>query len=188
MAGPAAEHPVSVTRERCAASRLPIDPPPTIQTRSIRASLIGSPLVTAVALACASAFLFGATSVAIRIGLRQGGDAELGALVSVFVGFVVCALAAAIAGEGVPLGDTFAFFLAGLFAPGVSQVLFFRAIQDSGAARVSVVVGTAPLVSVAIAITLLDEPVQAGLITGAVLIVLGGSRSPASGCGRTTSG
>jgi drug/metabolite transporter (DMT)-like permease len=130
--------------------------------------------VTAVALACASAFLFGATSVAIRVGLRKGGDAELGALVSALVGLVVCIAAAAIAGEGVPLGDTFAFFLAGLFAPGVSQVLFFRAIQDSGAARVSVVVGTAPLVSVAIAITLLDEPVQAGLITGAVLIVLGG--------------
>ena len=36
------------------------------------------------------------------------------------------------------------------------------------------VVGTAPLFSVAIAFVLLDEPVQAGLILGAVLIVLGG--------------
>jgi drug/metabolite transporter (DMT)-like permease len=130
--------------------------------------------VTAVALACASALLFGWTSVAIRVGLRRGGDAELGALISALVGFVVCVVAATIAGEGVPLSGTLPFFVAGLFAPGVSQVLFFRAIEDSGAARVSVVVGTAPLVSVAIAIVLLGEPIQAALVVGAVLIVLGG--------------
>jgi drug/metabolite transporter (DMT)-like permease len=131
--------------------------------------------VTAVALACASALLFGSTSVAIRVGLRRGGDAELGALSSAVIGLVVCVVAAAVAREGVPLRDTLDFFLAGLFAPGVSQVLFFRAIQDSGAARVSVVVGTAPLFSVAIAILLLGEPVQAALLVGAILIVAGGA-------------
>ena len=131
--------------------------------------------MAAIALACASAFLFGVTSVAIRVGLGRGGDAELGALWSALVGLVVCAVAAVVAGESVPVGDTAAFFLAGLFAPGVSQVLFFRAIQVSGAARVSVVVGMAPLFSVAIAIVALGEPVQAGLIAGAVLIVAGGA-------------
>jgi drug/metabolite transporter (DMT)-like permease len=39
---------------------------------------------------------------------------------------------------------------------------------------VSVVVGTAPLFSVALAILLLGEPVQAALLIGAVLIVAGG--------------
>src|SRR5918992_1071468 len=37
-----------------------------------------------------------------------------------------------------------------------------------------VVVGTAPLFSVAIALVFLDEPVRAGLIAGAILIVAGG--------------
>jgi drug/metabolite transporter (DMT)-like permease len=131
--------------------------------------------MSAVVLACISAALFGAASVWIRIALRGGADAELGALSSALVGSSLCVIAAIIAGEGVPLGDTLPFFLAGLVAPGISQVFFFRAIQDAGAARVSVVVGMAPLVSVLIAIVLLHEPVEAALIVGAVLIVAGGA-------------
>ncbi len=131
--------------------------------------------MSAVLLACISAALFGAASVSIRIGLRRGGDPELGALSSALVGSALCVLAAVIAGEGLPVGDTLLFFLAGLVAPGISQVFFFRSIRDAGAARVSVVVGMAPLVSVVIAVVLLGEPVEAALIVGAVLIVAGGA-------------
>jgi transporter family protein len=131
--------------------------------------------VTAVLLACTSAVLFGAASVFIRAALRRGGDAELGAFTSALVGLALCIAAVAVAGERVLLADAWPFFVAGLIAPGISQVFFFRAIADAGAARVSVVVGMAPLVSVGIAISLLHEPVEAALIAGAVLIVAGGA-------------
>ena len=47
-------------------------------------------------------------------------------------------------------------------------------MNEAGPSRTSVVVGTAPLFSVAIALVLLDEPAKAGLIVGAILIVAGG--------------
>jgi drug/metabolite transporter (DMT)-like permease len=130
--------------------------------------------VTAVLLACLSAVLFGATSVFIRMALRRGADPLLGALSSVLVSLAVGVGALAVSGERIPVVDTLPFLLAGLIAPGVSQVFFFRAIRDAGAARVSVVVGMAPLVSVAIAIVLLGEPVEPALLVGALLIVGGG--------------
>ena len=62
----------------------------------------------------------------------------------------------------------------GSLAPGLSQILFTFAVRDAGASRTSVTVGTAPLFSVAIAFVFLDEPVVAGIVLGAVLIVAGG--------------
>ena len=76
--------------------------------------------------------------------------------------------------QGLDAGAVWPFALAGLLGPGVSQLLFTFAVRDAGPSRTSVVVGTAPLFSVAIALAVLDEPVQAGLIAGAVLIVVGG--------------
>ena len=130
--------------------------------------------MTAVLLACLSAVLFGAASVLIRIALRRGADPLLGALSSVLVSLAVAVVALVGSGERIPVADTLPFLFAGLLAPGISQVFFFRAIRDAGAARVSVVVGMAPLVSVAIAIVLLGEPVEAALLVGALLIVGGG--------------
>jgi drug/metabolite transporter (DMT)-like permease len=66
------------------------------------------------------------------------------------------------------------FALAGLIAPGGSQILFTLAIRDAGPSRTSVLVGSAPLFSVVIAVVLLSEPVEVALIAGAVLIVGGG--------------
>ena len=66
------------------------------------------------------------------------------------------------------------FLVGGLLEPGVSQILFTLAVRDAGASRTSVIIGTAPLFAVAIAIVVLDEPVEAGLVVGAVLIVVGG--------------
>jgi len=48
------------------------------------------------------------------------------------------------------------------------------AIRESGSSRVSMIFGTAPLVSVTIALVFLNEPASAPLIAGAVLIVAGG--------------
>jgi drug/metabolite transporter (DMT)-like permease len=133
-------------------------------------------LPVAVLLACCSAALFGAMTVALRVALRRSPDAELGAVVTVGVATVVALVAAAAepASRSARPRDLAFFALAGLIAPGASQLFYTLAIRDAGASRTSVVVGGAPLVAVAIAIALLGEPVQLGLVVGALLIVLGG--------------
>jgi drug/metabolite transporter (DMT)-like permease len=126
--------------------------------------------VTAVLLALASAALFGATTIAIRTGLR-GGDAAVGALATIVIATAVALVAAAPRHD---LHGTWPFLIAGLFAPGSSQLLFVLAIREAGAARTSVVVGTAPLVSVAVALVFLHEPLRLPLLLGAIAIVAGG--------------
>jgi drug/metabolite transporter (DMT)-like permease len=126
----------------------------------------------AVVLAIASAFLFGAMTVAVRLALQRGTSAEAGALYTVLaaLGF---ALPFAVV-EGGELSGIWPFLLAGLLGPGLSQLLFTLAVNEAGPSRTSVVVGTAPLFSVAIALVFLDEPLKAGLVAGAILIVAGG--------------
>ncbi len=126
--------------------------------------------MTAVLLAVASAALFGGMTVAIRLGLR-GGESGAAALATVLSALAVATVAAALrpAFHGV-----WPFLLAGLIAPGASQILFTRAVQEAGASRTSVTVGAAPLVAVAIALVFLGEPVSVPLVIGALAIVGGG--------------
>jgi drug/metabolite transporter (DMT)-like permease len=128
--------------------------------------------VDAVLLACLSAFLFGAMTVALRYPLARGAGAEAGALLTILPALAVT-LPFALA-EGGPVLDAWPFLLAGILGPGLSQLLFTLAVRDAGPSRTSVVVGTAPLFSVAIALVFLDEPLVAGLVVGAILIVAGG--------------
>jgi drug/metabolite transporter (DMT)-like permease len=128
--------------------------------------------VDAVLLALASAFLFGAMTVALRFGLRREPDAEAAALLTILPALAVTL--PFVAAQPVELRALWPFLLAGLLGPGLSQLLFTLAVRDAGPSRTSVAVGTAPLFSVAIAFALLGEPVQAGIVAGAVLIVLGG--------------
>jgi drug/metabolite transporter (DMT)-like permease len=129
----------------------------------------------AVVLALASAVLFGAMTVTLRLALLRNPDARLGAAVTVLVAFLV-ALAATPLGSGGTRGRDLALFaLAGALAPGVSQLLFALAVRDAGAARTSVVVGGAPLVTVVLGLVLLGEPLHIALVAGAVLIVVGGT-------------
>jgi len=128
--------------------------------------------VDAVFLALASAVLFGATTVAMRVAFRRGALAEGGALFTVLVAIGVVLPVAAVQG-GFTTG-VWPFLIAGLLGPGVSQFLFTFAVRDAGAARTSVVIGTGPLFSIAIAVVLLGEPLEAALVAGAVLIVAGG--------------
>ena len=126
----------------------------------------------AVLLACASAALFGAMTVALRNPLARGTDPVAGALLT--IGPAIAVAVPFVAATGVDLHGVWPFLLAGLLGPGISQLFFTYAIRDAGPARTSVVVGTAPLFSVAIALVLLDEPLEAGLAAGALLIVGGG--------------
>jgi drug/metabolite transporter (DMT)-like permease len=134
--------------------------------------------VLAVVLALLSAALFGAMTVALRFGFRDGrpADAQVGALVTTAAAAVVAGIAALADREGAPLSlrDAAFFALAGLIAPGASQLFFTRAVRDAGPSRTSVVVGTAPLFAAAMAITFLGEPVEAPLVIGGLLVVAAG--------------
>ena len=126
----------------------------------------------AVVLALVSAALFGSMTVALRFALSRAPDAAAGALLTIMVAFAVT-LPFVAAGE-LDLGGIWPFLLAGMLAPGGSQLLFTLAVRDAGPSRASVTVGAAPLFSVAIALLLLDEPAKAGVLGGALLIVVGG--------------
>jgi drug/metabolite transporter (DMT)-like permease len=130
--------------------------------------------VAAVLLACGSAASFGAMAVAVRFALRGANDAELGALAMSSVAIAVTGLVGLAATPRLDLGETWPFLIAGVLAPGLSQILFVRAVREAGAARTSVLMGTAPLVAVAIALAVLREPVSVPLLVGAALIVAGG--------------
>jgi drug/metabolite transporter (DMT)-like permease len=127
--------------------------------------------VIVVVLSLVSAALFGAMTVGVRIGLRDLADSSGAALATVLTATVVSLVAAAVRAD---VHHVWPFLLAGLLAPGGSQVLFTLAIREVGASRTSVAVGAAPLVAVAIAIVFLDEPVRAPLLLGALAIVMGG--------------
>jgi drug/metabolite transporter (DMT)-like permease len=132
--------------------------------------------VLPVGLALASAALFGGMTVALRLALVRYPGAEVGAAATVVTALGVALVAVAVEGArgDVALGGAWAFALAGILAPGGSQILFTLAVRDAGPSRASVAVGAAPLVSVAIALALLHEPARPALLLGAVLIVAGG--------------
>ena len=127
--------------------------------------------MTPVLLGLASAALFGGMTVGVRAGLR-GGSVDAAALATILPALAVALVAAAVRGGG--WRETWPFLLAGLIAPGGSQILFTRSIREAGPSRTSVAVGTAPLVAVAIALVFLDEPLRAPLALGALLVVGGG--------------
>jgi drug/metabolite transporter (DMT)-like permease len=132
--------------------------------------------VLVVLLACTSAALFGAMAVGVRFGLRRNGDAVLGTLATATVALAVTSIVglAEVIGSGLDGSELWPFVLAGAVAPGVSQLLFTHAVRDTGAARTAVLMGTAPLFAVAIALVALREPLRAPLLVGAALIVAGG--------------
>jgi drug/metabolite transporter (DMT)-like permease len=127
--------------------------------------------MTTVLLALASAALFGGMTIAVRVGLRDGGDAGGAALATVLSALGVTLVASVFRHD---VHHVWPFFLAGFLAPGASQVLFTLGVREIGASRTSVAVGAAPLVAVAIALVFLGEPVSAPLLLGAVAVVAGG--------------
>jgi drug/metabolite transporter (DMT)-like permease len=120
--------------------------------------------------------LFGALAVAVRNGLRRGGDPEVGAIVVAGVALAVSAALAIPAAvlEGVHPGELWPFLLVGALAPGASQILFILAIRDAGPSRAAILIGTTPLLSVAIALVALGEPLRPLLLVGTALVVAGG--------------
>jgi drug/metabolite transporter (DMT)-like permease len=130
-----------------------------------------------VLLATVAGVLFGALAVAVRRALGGARDPEAGAFVCAFVGFLLAAAIAVPAAvrTGAVFEGLWAFALVGAFVPGLSQILFVRAVQGAGASRTAVLIGTAPLLSAALAVVLLDEPLRAPLVVATLAIVLGGA-------------
>jgi drug/metabolite transporter (DMT)-like permease len=91
------------------------------------------------------------------------------------VAFAIAALLALGAGSHIRPGELWKFVLVGMLVPGGSQILFVLAVRDAGPSRAAILIGTAPLISVLIALTLLDEPFHAVLVAGTVLVVAGGA-------------
>jgi drug/metabolite transporter (DMT)-like permease len=112
-------------------------------------------------------------TVLVRIALGRDVSPEAGTLFTIVPACLVTAAAALLQG-GWDVSGAWPFVFAGLLAPGAAQILFTFAVRDAGASRTSVTVGTAPLFAVAAALVLLDEPLVAGLVVGAALIVTGG--------------
>jgi drug/metabolite transporter (DMT)-like permease len=125
----------------------------------------------AVGLALISAALFGAMTVLVRLGMREGMDAGGVAVATILPALGVSLVAAAIRAD---VHHVWPFLAAGLLAPGGSQVLFTFAVREVGASRTSVTVGVAPLVAVAIALVFLHEPLRFSLLVGAAAVVVGG--------------
>jgi drug/metabolite transporter (DMT)-like permease len=132
--------------------------------------------VDTVIFACLAGLLFGAVNVAVLRGLRMGGDIEAGMFFVMVAGLPLVGVAAAIGGRGghVDVGDLWPFLLIGAVVPGIAQILAARAVQEIGASRTGVLLGTTPVASALIAIAVFDEPIRAGLAAGTVLIVAGG--------------
>jgi drug/metabolite transporter (DMT)-like permease len=131
--------------------------------------------VTTVLFASLAGALFGALAVTVRFGLQRGGDPNAGALVVAGLAALLGAVIAipSLVGNG-HLDDLWPFFLVGMLVPGGSQLLFILAVRDAGPSRAAILIGTAPLMSVLIALTLLGEPFHALLLVGTALIVAGG--------------
>ena len=121
-----------------------------------------------------SGVFFGALAVAVRRALSKASDPEAGATVALSVAFAVSVALALAASSSFRPGQLWPFALIGLLVPGSSQILFVRAVRDAGPSRAAILIGTAPLISVLIALTVLGEPFSVALVAGALLIVAGG--------------
>lgn len=129
----------------------------------------------AVSFALLAGGLFGVLALSVRLGLRRGADPEAGALVVTGVAFVVGVALALPWLADADLRQLWPFALTGALVPGASQILFIIAVRDAGPARASILIGTAPLISVVIALVVLGEPFRPLLLAGTALIVAGGA-------------
>src|SRR3954454_2690360 len=130
-----------------------------------------------VLLAAGAALSFGALAVTIRLSLHPPIDAVTASLVTTVLAGARCVVLAVATGDlsGFDWADTWPFFVTGLFAPGISQILFTRAVGVIGPSRTAIIVGISPVLSAAIAVTMLGEPLHAALALGTLLVVAGGT-------------
>lgn len=127
--------------------------------------------MVAVLYAATAGFVFGLMPIAVRRGLRIAPDVMAGTLAQCVLGLAVCGTAALALGE--TGGNVGVFVLLGVLVPGLSTMLLTQAVRHAGPSRASVLMNAAPLLSITIALVLLDEPFHVALVAGAVLVVAG---------------
>ena len=127
--------------------------------------------MAAVALAALAGLFWGSMPLAVRHGLQRTPDLAAGVVVQCLVGLAVCGGLALALGE--VECDVVPFLLIGLLVPGLSTILLTGAVREAGPSRASVLMNAAPLLSITIALVLLDEPFEPAVVLGAVLIVGG---------------
>jgi drug/metabolite transporter (DMT)-like permease len=133
--------------------------------------------VLAVVFGALAGAAFGLLMLLVRRGLGRGVDAYAGAVAMLAVATTAAALIAipSFAGGGFAASDLWPFAIAGVVAPGAAQIILIMAVRDAGPSRAAILIGTAPLISVGIALTILDEPFRPWLVAGTVLVVAGGA-------------
>lgn len=129
-----------------------------------------------IGLALVSALGFGATAIFARIGMRHVRPTT-GTVVSLIIGAVVTMTIAASlhAAEIASLAAAaFGFMLlnAALSYPG-GRLFNFIGVQLAGASRASIIIGASPLVSAGLAVWILGERMNAQILAGTVLIIIG---------------
>ena len=131
-----------------------------------------------IALACLAGVLFAANIVGTRHVLnRTSVRTDALAFVTVTTAALVAALVAVVAGvrvEDLTWENTRGFILVGALVPGLAQLTFYAAIRLAGPSRTGVMVGTAPMWSVVLAIIFIDESWSLAITIGTVLTVTGG--------------
>ena len=128
----------------------------------------------AVLLGALAGVLFGAMTIAVRWGLLHGGEAALGTAVITSTAFLAAALLALPSALSGISPHLWRFFAIGLVVPGLSQLLFVLAVRHAGPSRAAILIGTAPLLSVVLALLLLGEPFRPPLLVATALVVAGG--------------
>ena len=125
-------------------------------------------------LALASALCSAAATIFIRQGLR-GSDPYTGTWINVAVGTVGLWLAVLLMDNpGRPSPRAVAFFvLAGLIGTVGGRLLRFLSIERVGASISAALINLSPLISAALAIVLLGEPVTGPTAVGTLVIVAG---------------
>lgn len=125
-------------------------------------------------LALASALCSAAATIFIRQGLR-GSDPYAGTWINVAVGTVGLWLAVLLMDNpGRPAPQAVAFFvLAGLIGTVGGRLLRFISIDRVGASISAALINLSPLISAALAIVLLGEPVTGPTAVGTLVIVAG---------------
>jgi len=132
----------------------------------------------AITLSLFSGTMWGLNMVIARWSLAKTGAAsDVGALVSIAGATLVAAVFALISGAdtaGITAANIARFAIVGAIAPGAAQVVFMASIRTIGSARAGVLIGTAPMFAVVLAIVFLDEGWRAPIIIGTVATVAGG--------------
>ena len=131
--------------------------------------------MAAISLALIGGVLFGAFAVAQRSGLMRVPDVEAAVVISCLLAVAVALPITAVAGVAGELvrPRIWPYAVAGLLAPGGSQLFFGYAVRAIGAARSATLIAATPLLGAIPAYLILDEPFHAALPVGAALIVLG---------------